>query len=426
MDPQALAEHLATRVATGDVSPAAIAALVDAFASDASWWHENPDYDGLSERGWTRYLWDAAADTIVRAGEPAIDAVAARIERDGDAMLLSRAKRLGPRIVAIAMTILESGTSSEALAAAASAVLAHNYELFGPPDALVYFLLAFDRHVPPTNVAGDLLVATWPKLATPAGREAVVARWRDGSLRAWIEARLGPEPHRTRHLVALLAVAPFDEALPLLARALATPPLSVVFEPLLVIDRERARAVIERFDHVRAWAEPLALRLAAGSSHWDGLRGNRPRDHALTECFVGNAAIYENLIADTERPGELWHSQWHALAAHVRHDPATRFERAAAAAIEKQRWAAGPGDPTPRAALATIADIDPARMVQLVLARLDDIKRSRCAWAFLELLGKLRAHAIPALPALRAWAREEPANRDVREELAKLIGVLSA
>lgn len=424
-DPQALAEHLGERAAAGDASPETIAALLDAFASDAAWWEENPYYDGLSDRGWAVHLWESAAKAIERLGEPAVEALAARIERDGDARLLYRAAKLGPRIVALAMTILEAGRS-EALASAAAYVLARNEELFGPADAVVNFLLAFDQHVPEPHVVGDLLVETWPKLATPAGRAAVLARWGDGSLRAWIEARLDAAPHRTRHLVALLAVVPFEEALPLLQRAFATHAMSTVFEPLLVIDPARARAVIERDGRVRAWALELARRLAAGGWQWDGPRLDRPTDHALVALFADDREVHDALIADTERAGEIWWSQWRALAAHVRHDPARRFARAAAAAIYKARWAGGPGDPIPRFALAAIAEIDPPRMVRAVLDELDAVKRSRCAWCFLELFGKLGAHAAIALPALQQWAREAPADHSVREELAKLIGVLSA
>jgi hypothetical protein len=424
MNPEALWNELADRVAAGERSAALTDALIDALGSDETWWEDNPYYDGLSPRGSNIALWERTTDVFARAGEAAIDALVARIERDEDAKLFHRAASLGLPVVALAMQILERGTPA-ALQSAASYVLAQNASLFGPADVVINFLLAFDRHVPEGRIVGDLLAESWPQLATPAARADVLARWRDGALRTWIEARVAAGPWRTRHLVALLTFVPLAEALPLYRRALvAGDALSIVFEPVLVLDIARARALLAAFPDVRAWATPIAERIAGGGYHWDA-SDPRPRDHALLTAFTDDDRIYDKLIAEIERKWsyDIWPEQWQALAAFVRADPDARFERAVAAAIAKQLDAGGPGDPRPRAGVLAIAEIDPPRFVRAMLGRMPEIKVSKNAWAFLDVLIKLGTRAVDALPALQQWSREDPEHM-LREQLAKFFAAV--
>jgi hypothetical protein len=319
------------------------------------------------------------------------------------------------------MLIIERGPL--ALTAAAQTVLAKNMEMFGPADAVVNLLLTFDRYVAPEHVVADLLVETWPQLATDAGRAVVTARWPD--LRGWIEDRLDGTAARVRHLVALLAAAPFDDALPLLRQALSCEPFATVFEPLLVVDRARAARVLASEPAVRAAAEPLALQIAAGGSCWDNSRFAQPRDHALVACFADSVPVWKALIATVEdRREEMWQPHWEAVAAHVRHDLNRRFGRAATAAIRSQLYAAGPGSPGPPAGLATITELDPQRMIATIIAYMPEVQASQNALCFLELFRNLGPRARDVLPHLVAW--KAPADWRVREALPETIAAVSA
>jgi hypothetical protein len=294
-----------------------------------------------------------------------------------------------------------------------------------PADAIAMYLGVFERHVHERDVVGDYLRDTWHRLKEPALRDEVLARWRTGSLRAWIEARVdGPTPWHVRHVVALLAVVPRHDAMPLLDRVLARGDIGITFMPLLVIDVALARAVIEANPAVRTWAEPIAQRVARGHHIWL----DEAAQYALVEACVESAGISELLLAATEEDARMGsdtsHAQWHAVAEHVRHDR-SRLDRAITAVIRNQLGAAGPGVPSPRAALMMIAELDPARMVAAILERRDAIEWHKNAWCFIELFTKLGPRAAAALPTLERWSSRPPrgANeKDVAEAIAAVSG----
>lgn len=417
-DPRALAHEMDDIGARGEASPAAIARLLDGLRSDATWAVQS-EVQGL----WrdevvteTEEVWRHAASAIERLGAPAKDAVAARIEA-GEWRLLARAERFGPRIVAAAARLLETGP--DACVSNVLAVLDRNADAFGPAEALAHYLRAFDRRADGTAA---LLKSTWPRFATPEGRAAVLARWPE--LRAWIEARLDGSADRARHLVALLAVAPKEDALPLLRAALVAP-REVTFEPLLAIDVERARDVLAVDAEARAWAEPIARRIAGGGACWESSNGDQPLDCALVTAFASDE-VHELLLSairkDADGGHEVYEARWRALAPYVRGDTA-RFWHAAQAAIRHQLLAAGPGVPAPRFALRTIGELDPERMTELVVERIGEIRQSKNAYGFIELLGALGPRAAAAKRVLAAWSRDlESLRTEVEQALARIDG----
>lgn len=375
-----IAEELRGLSNANDTSPPALARLVEALGSDATWFEENPYYDGLSARGWESLLWEVARRAIASLGDPAIDAVVARI-REGDAKLLARGAQLGPPIVAEAMLILERGPAP--MMAAAQEVLRQNAELFGAADAVVNFLLGFDAAT--ARHTDDMLVDLWPTLATPEGRQAIETRWSDGGLRTWIEARITDDAWRVRHVVALLAIVPLGDAIPLLRRALATIPVSTAFEPLIVIDVTRAKQVLDAADAVRADIRPIALRIARGGFMWESNTRDQPRDHALLAAFAGDAEVWEGLIKGVEKKArghqDVWEPEWLAVAAHVRED-LSQLDRAIAATIRAQLNARAPGVPHGRIGIARIGAIDPARMLAAIADAQGEIAESKNKWCF--------------------------------------------
>ncbi len=378
-DVKAIAEELRALGEAKDASPRTIERLIEAMLGDASWWEDNPHYDGMTDAGWTEWLWPVAVSAIESIGGAAIDAVVARV-RAGDAKTMERAKALGPPIVAEAMRILECGP--ETMMPAALQVLRSNAYLFGPVDTLVNFMLAYGR----TGVRDDMLVDAWTKLVSPEGRAAILTRWNDGGLKTWIEERLCNEPMRMRHLAVLLLAVPFDEAKPLWRRVFAAKPASAPFRPLLEHDPECAKAVLALDAEVRRQMWELALRIARGGYAWESSRElPRPLDHGLIALFAGDAEIWERFITgveDSARRGyEIWEPEWNAIVAYV-HADRSRLDRAIAAAIESQLHAGGPGKPQGRHALGLLGRLDRPRMLAALEAVRDRIEASRNKWCF--------------------------------------------
>jgi hypothetical protein len=369
-DAKAAAAAIHSLAQAADTSRETLEVLVGALASDATYLTETDwSYYHQNDVQHQQHLWEVAAVALAALGEPAVEAVVAAIEHGSHVLL--RARALGPRIVALAKELVLRGDAPDACDAAV--VIGDHVDELDADEALALYMAGFDRSVPHFS-QGHQYAAMWPRFSTPPFRAALAARWANGSLRPWIEARLAGSAMSVSYLVALLAAVPDRGAVELLRSALTAtksdPSAIWTLKPLAFIDVDRARRVFDgdppADPALRSWGHAIALRAARGQRLWDPVGRDRPYDMAIVAAFTSSAEVFEALMADIDRRG-VDANKAHALVAHVRAEP-KRFDRAANALI-RIKLDARPGLSALDEALQVLAEADPARMSALMAAR---------------------------------------------------------